>query len=70
MTTKQVQGKLMTLSCSELAKETNIDKGCWSRYLNGKFAPSITNLRKISKTYHITIEEVLEQIEARIPKNS
>lgn len=65
MTVKQEENKLLTLSCTELAKDTNIDKGCWSRYLNGKFAPSTANLRKISKTYHLTIDEVLDLIEQR-----
>lgn len=66
MTVPKVESKLLTLSCTQLAKETNIDKGCCSRYLNGKFAPSTANLRKISKTYHLTIEEVLAQLEERI----
>ena len=66
MTVPKLESKLLTLSCTQLAKETNIDKGCWSRYLNGKFAPSTANLKKISKTYHLTIEEVLAQLEERI----
>lgn len=66
MDDKNVNRKLLTLSCSQLARDTNIDKGCWSRYLNGKFSPSIANLTKISKTYHLTIDEVLEQIKERI----
>ena len=53
------------MSCTELAKATNIDKGCWSRYLNGEFTPSTGNLIKISRALNLSIEEVLDGIEAR-----
>jgi transcriptional regulator with XRE-family HTH domain len=65
MNNQKLENKILTMSCSELAKQTNIDKGCWSRYLNGEFTPSTSNLMKISGSLHITIEEVLDGIEAR-----
>lgn len=58
-------GQILRLSCTQLAKATNIDKGCWSRYLNGEFMPSTTNLLKISKALNLSAEEVLNEIEQR-----
>ena len=65
MKTKKPNNKLLTLSCTELAKATGVDKGCWSRYLNGEFKPSTTNLLKISKALHLPVEEVLQSINQR-----
>lgn len=57
--------KLLTLSCSELARQTKVDKGCWSRYFKGKFKPSSDNLIKISKALHMSIDEVINGIEEK-----
>lgn len=65
MKTAKFQNKITTLSCSELARQTSIDKGCWSRWFNGEFHPSSGSLIKISKSLQLSVDEVLAGIEER-----
>ena len=65
MKAAKINNQLLTMSCTELARQTKVDKGCWSRYFSGEFKPSFSNLVKISEALHISIDDVIAGIEER-----